>query len=321
MKKILVTGGAGFIGSHFCKYIYKNNPSWIIYVVDALTYAGDKSRLISIGCKFYNRSICDETTLIPIVKNIDYVVNFAAETHVDNSIANARPFLETNVIGLKCLLNACRKAKSLKKIIHISTDEVYGSRDRFIYDGLKRRSLNTNFGAKETEKLKPGNPYSASKAAGDMLCLAYINTFKLPIIIVRPVNNYGTHQYLEKFIPGTIQRILKGEPAVIYDTGEEERDWLYVEDCCQAIDLILKKGKIHEVYNIGAHQHKKNIDIVKRIFEILGKEEKVIFKKDARPGHDKCYAVDDAKVRRLGWRNRYDFDITFPKVVQWYEKQ
>jgi len=318
--KIVVTGGAGFIGSHFCKYIQKHHPSWQIIVIDVLTYAGRLHNLVGVKYKFRYISVYDEARLTPEIEDADYVVNFAAETHVDNSIANARPFLETNVIGVKSLLNACRKAKNLKKIIQMSTDEVYGSRDRFIYDDLKRRSLNVNFGAKETEMLKPGNPYSASKAAGDMLCLAYMNTFQLPITIIRSVNNYGTHQYPEKFIPVTIQRILKGKPAIVYDTGKEERDWLYVEDCCQAIDLVLRKGNIHEIYNIGAHQHKTNKDMVKRIFRILGKKEKITYKKNARPGHDKCYAVDDAKMRVLGWWNRHHFEDTFPEVVKWYKK-
>jgi len=316
--RILIAGGAGFIGSHFCKWVQKHHPSWEITVVDALTYAARRDNLTGIRYEFHHLSICDEVGLIPIVEDADYVVNFAAETHVDNSIINARPFLETNVIGLKCLFNACRKAKRLKKIIHISTDEVYGSRERFIYDSSKRKSLNINFAAWEAEILKPGNPYAASKAAGDMLYRAYINTFNLPITVVRPVNNYGTHQYSEKFIPATVKRIVRGEPALVYDTGKEERDWLYVEDCCDALGLILKKGKVHEIYNIGAHQHRKNIDVVKKIFKTMGVPEKIVHKKNARPGHDKCYAVDDARVRAMGWWNKHYFEDTFPEVVKWY---
>lgn len=319
--KIIITGGAGFIGSHFCGYINKLHPTWEIHVVDALTYAGSLHRLVNVKYQFHHLSTCDEKSLGLIVRDADYVVNFAAETHVDNSIQDVRPFLETNIIGLKCLLDACRKTKGLKKIIHISTDEVYGSRERWLYDELKRCTLNLHFGARETEPLKPGNPYSASKAAGDMLCRAYINTFNSPIVIVRPVNNYGTQQYAEKLIPATIGKVMRGDPALIYSMGDEERDWLYVEDCCSAIHVILEKGKVHEIYNIGAHQHRTTLQVVKKIFEILKKPEKIAFKKNARPGHDKCYAVDDTRLKKLSWWNEHYFEDEFPKVVNWYAKR
>lgn len=322
MTKIIVTGGAGFIGSHFCKWVQKHHPKWKIAIIDCLSYAGDRKNLAGVKHTFFKKSICDYPDLASIVKNTDYLVDFAAESHVDNSIKNSDPFIETNIKGLKNLLNTCRFwGKKLKRIVHISTDEVYGSRQKWLIDEKDRKTLNPNFHAKETEILKPGNPYSASKAGADMICFAYINTFSLPISIVRPVNNYGTHQYPEKFIPKTIQRIINGKSAIIYDTGEEERDWLFVEDCCEAIDLVLKKGKVGEIYNIGAQEHHTNNQIVKLIFQLLNKPENIFYKIGARLGHDKNYAVDCGKIELLGWKRKHNFNEIFPKVVGWYKKK
>lgn len=328
MVKIVIAGGCGFIGSHFCKYIQKHHPKWEIAVIDNLTYAGDRRNLEGVKHSFFKMSICQYPELVSVIRDADYIVNFAAESHVDNSIKNCDPFIETNIRGVKNLLNCCRFLRDysegrykLKRIVHISTDEVYGSRQKWLFDEKERRILNPNFQAKETEILKPGNPYSASKAGADMICFAYINTYGLPISIVRPVNNYGTHQYLEKFIPATVKRIVKDEPAIIYDTGEEERDWLFVEDCCEAIYLVLRKGEIGEIYNIGAQEHHTNSQIVEHMFTILNKSKNIFYKIGTRPGHDKSYAVNCDKIEKLGWRRKHNFDNMFLKVVDWYKKK
>jgi len=327
MTKIIITGGAGFIGSHFAKYIQKHYPKWEIAVIDCLSYAGDRRNLEGVKHQFFNMSICQYPELVSVIRDADYIVNFAAESHVDNSIKDCDPFIETNIRGVKNLLNCCRFLRDrsdrykLKKFIQISTDETYGSRQKYLIDEGGRQILNPNFHAKETEILRPGNAYSATKAAADMICSAYLNTWGLPIIIVRPVNNYGSHQFPEKFIPATIRRIIKGKPALIYDTGEEERDWLFVEDCCEAVDLVLQKGEIGQIYNIGAQEHHTNNQIVKHMFANLNKEERIIYRPNARPGHDRSYAVDCGKIERLGWRKRHNFDDMFPRVVDWYAKK
>jgi len=320
--KIIITGAAGFLGSHFTKYIQRHHPKWEIAIIDCLTYAGDRRNLDGVKYTFFKKSICDYPDLASIIKDTDYLINFAAESHVDNSIKNSDPFIQTNIVGVRNLLNTCRFwGNRLRRIIHLSTDEVYGSRQKYLIDEKGRRILNPNFHAKETEILNPSNPYSASKASADMICRAYIKTWNLPIIIVRPVNNYGTHQYYEKFIPATVKRIIKGDPALIYDTGEEERDWLFVEDCCKVIDLVLRRGEIGEIYNVGAQEHHTNNEIVKLIYQILGKPENIIYRKNARPGHDRSYAVNCDKIEKLGWERRHNFDEIFPRVIDWYRKK
>lgn len=307
---ILITGGCGFIGSNFIRYILNKYSSYTIINLDALTYAGNPENLKDVEGNpkytFAKGKIEDPVLVRDIVSKVDCVVHFAAESHVDRSIVDVRPFLMTNVTGTDVMLAASRDA-SIKKFIHISTDEVYGS-------------LGDEGKFMEDTPLMPNSPYAASKASGDMLVRAYHETYGLPAIIVRPSNNYGPYQFPEKFIPLMITNLLDNKPVPVYGEGNNVRDWLFVGDNCRAIDLILHKGRISEIYNVGGNAEMRNIDIVKKALEVMGKDRTFItFVKD-RPGHDYRYALDTSKIEReLGWKPSVDIETGLMKAIGWYK--
>lgn len=327
LSKILITGGAGFIGSAFVRLLARDCPEslrklrWIhpersegpsklrglsLIVVDKLTYAGDLARLKEAEgkYKFYKADICNKKIIESIIakERPDIIVNFAAQTHVDRSIKDAAPFIETNIKGTHMLLEAARKYK-IKRFIQISSDEVYGE--------IKKGKFS------EDSPLKPNSPYAASKAAADLLIKSYIRTYDFPAIIIRPCNNYGPWQYPEKFIPVIICKALRDKKVPVYARGLNVREWLYVQDCAEGILRITEKGRIGEIYNLGSGHHEKNIDIVKRILKILGKPFTLIeFVKD-RLGHDWRYALDSSKVRKLGWRPKTSFFSGIKMTVDW----
>jgi dTDP-glucose 4,6-dehydratase len=308
---ILVTGGCGFIGSHFIRHVLAGYPDYSIVNVDALTYAGNRDNLKDVegnkNYSFVKGKIEDAALMKDLVRNVDTVVHFAAESHVDRSIADAQPFLMTNVIGTYTLLDAAKNAM-VKKFNHISTDEVYGA--------LGEEGTFT-----EETPLRPNSPYSASKASADMLARAYHETFGFPVVIVRPSNNYGPYQFPEKLVPLMITNLFEDRPVPVYGEGKNVRDWLFVEDNCRAINLILHKGKPGEAYNVGGNAERRNIDIVKKVIEIMGKDESLIsFVKD-RPGHDYRYALDTSKIEReLGWKPSGDMDSHLRKTIRWYRE-
>jgi len=311
--KILVTGGAGFIGGNFIHYMLKKYDYRII-CLDALTYAGNMETLADVKDNplftFIKGDIADRNLVYDLFEHErpDVVVNFAAETHVDRSIEDPGIFLRTNVIGTNVLLDACRKY-GIGRFHQISTDEVYGDLP------LDRPDLSFT----EETPLCPSSPYSSSKAAADMLVLAYYRTYKLPVTISRCSNNYGAYQFPEKLIPLIIANALNDKPLPVYGKGQNVRDWLYVEDHCTAIDLIIHKGREGEIYNIGGHNERTNLEVVKIILRELGKPESLInFVKD-RPGHDLRYAINPAKIsRELGWSPRTSFDDGIRKTIKWY---
>ncbi|RKY02937.1 MAG: dTDP-glucose 4,6-dehydratase [Spirochaetes bacterium] len=306
MEKILVTGGAGFIGSEFVRQIVRLGYKTI--VVDKLTYAGDMARLESVNSKikFYQNSIFNKEAMQEIFKTEkpDIVVNFAAETHVDRSILDGSEFIKTNVGGTQVLLNVIKHI-GIKRFIHISTDEVYGD--------IKKGQFY------ETTPLNPSSPYSASKAAADLLVKSYIRTFKVPAIIIRPSNNYGQWQYPEKFIPVIIYKAINNQKVPVYGKGNNIREWLYVSDCAEGIIKIMERGRISEIYNLGGGNEKKNIEVVKYILEILKKPQSLIeFVKD-RPGHDIRYSLNTDKLNNtLNWQPKTTFEVGIKKTVQWY---
>ncbi len=306
MKKILITGGAGFIGSAFVKTAAQHNLS--IVVIDKLTYAGDLQRLASIKNKitFHQIDICDHKKMAGVFKATrpDYIIHFAAETHVDRSILDSSPFIQTNIQGTSYLIDLALEF-SVKKFIHISTDEVYGE--------IKTGCVN------ESSPLNPSNPYSSSKAAADFLIQSAIRSDRLPAIIVRPCNNYGPWQYPEKFIPVIVFNALQNNRIPVYATGKNIREWLYVDDCAKAIFHILKKGKIGEIYNISSGQEFTNIHVVKSILKILNKPQSLIQYVKDRPGHDLRYASDCSKLKKLGWMEDHIFETGLEKTILWTE--
>ena len=313
MKNIIVTGGAGFIGSNFIKYIL-NKYDYNIYNFDKLTYAGNLENLTEVEknpkYKFVKGDICDRTIVEKTVKenNIDTIIHFAAESHVDRSILGSEEFIVTNVLGTQVLLDVAKNA-GLEKYLQVSTDEVYGS--------LPEDKKEIKF--TENTPLTTNSPYSASKAAADLLCNAYYHTHKLPILITRCSNNYGPYQFPEKLIPLMIAKAKDGEKLPVYGDGKNVRDWLYVEDHCSAICEVLHKGKLGDVYNIGGNNEWYNINIVKLILKKLDKsEDQISFVKD-RPGHDRRYAIDSAKIQtEFGWTPKYQFEDGIEKTIQWY---
>jgi dTDP-glucose 4,6-dehydratase len=312
--KILVTGGAGFIGSNFIFYMLDKYPNYGIICVDSLTYAGNMETLKSVmdngNFKFYKTDITDRTGIDSIFENEkpDIVVNFAAESHVDRSIENPGVFLNTNIIGTQVLMDACRK-HGTARFHQVSTDEVYGDLP------LDRPDLMFT----EQTPIHTSSPYSASKAAADLLVQAYHRTFKLPVTISRCSNNYGPYHFPEKLIPLMIVNTLHDKALPVYGKGENVRDWLYVEDHCSAIDLIIHKGTIGEVYNIGGHNEMTNIDIVKIIIKELGKSEDLITYVTDRAGHDLRYAIDPAKINKeLGWLPETKFADGIKLTIKWY---
>lgn len=311
---IFVTGGAGFIGSNFIFYMMKNYPEYRIVCLDKLTYAGNLSTLASVLTKpnfrFVKIDICDRDAVYQLFEEErpDMVVNFAAESHVDRSIEHPEIFLQTNIIGTSVLLDACLRY-GIQRYHQVSTDEVYGDLP------LDRPDL---FFTEETP-IRTSSPYSSSKAGADLLVLAYYRTHGLPVTISRCSNNYGPYQYPEKLIPRMIINALHDKPLPVYGDGLNVRDWLYVEDHCCAIDLILRKGSIGEVYNVGGHNEMANIDIVKLICKELGKPESLITYVTDRKGHDRRYAIDPSKIHReLGWLPETKFTDGIKKTIQWY---
>lgn len=311
--KILVTGGAGFIGSNFIRYVVREHRDWGIVNLDKLTYAGNLENLAGVeqeaGSRrytFIRGDIADTALVNDILGNgIEAVVNFAAESHVDRSIDNSRVFVETNVLGTQVLLDAALR-HSVSRFVQISTDEVYGS-------------LGPTGKFAETTPLSPNSPYSASKAGADLLVRAYHETFNLPAIITRCSNNYGPYQFPEKLIPLFITNALHDQPLPLYGDGLNVRDWIFVEDHCSAIATVLQHGRPGQVYNIGGNSEKTNIEITRCILQRIGKPETLIrFVKD-RPGHDRRYAIDCTKLQQeLGWSPRYDFDAGMEKTIRWY---
>lgn len=311
-KKLLVTGGAGFIGGNFVKYMVNKYHDYDIYNLDLLTYAGDLTKHRDIETKenyhFIKADIADHEEINALFEKerFDFVVHFAAESHVDRSIAEPGVFVRTNVLGTQVLLEAAKNT-NVEKFVHVSTDEVYGELD---FDPI-------TFFTEETP-LQPNSPYSASKAASDLLVRAYHKTYGLPINITRCSNNYGPYHFPEKLIPLTISRVLNNQKVPVYGDGKNIRDWLHVIDHCAAIDLVLHKGIVGEIYNIGGHNERNNIDVVKSIISTLGKSEDLIeFVKD-RLGHDKRYAIDPTKLEQLGWKPTYTFETGIVQTIQWY---
>jgi dTDP-glucose 4,6-dehydratase len=308
--KILVTGGAGFIGSNFIKYILSHYPHYKIVNLDKLTYAGNLDNLSDIednpNYQFIKGNICDQKLVEKVVEDkIDVIVNFAAETHVDRSIYDPKIFVETNVLGTQVLLESALKFK-IERFVQISTDEVYGS-------------LGKQGTFSESSPLLPNSPYSASKASADLLVRSYFKTFGLPAIITRCTNNYGPYQFPEKLIPLFITNALFGQELPIYGDGLYVRDWIYVEDHCKALDLILHKGKIGEIYNISGSCEKTNLEITELILEKLNKPKSLIKHVKDRPAHDRRYALDSSKIRNeLGWKPEASFEEGITKTVDWY---
>ena len=311
---VIVTGGAGFIGSNFVFHMLEKYPDYRIICLDKLTYAGNLSTLESVmdnpNFKFYKVDICDAPAIDKIFEDEkpDVVVNFAAESHVDRSIENPQVFLETNIIGTSVLMDACRKYGNIR-YHQVSTDEVYGDLP------LDRPDLFFT----ETTPLHTSSPYSSSKASADLLVLAYYRTYGLPVTISRCSNNYGPYHFPEKLIPLMIANALNDKPLPVYGEGLNVRDWLYVKDHCKAIDLIIHKGTIGEVYNVGGHNEKRNIDIVKLICKELGKPESLITYVTDRKGHDMRYAIDPTKIHdELGWLPETKFEDGIKLTIDWY---
>ena len=311
-SKVLVTGGCGFIGSNFIRYIL-DATDWHIINLDALTYAGNPENLSDIAenprYQFIKGHIEDPDVVYPLMKDVDLVVNFAAESHVDRSIHSAIPFIRTNVEGTQVLLDGARLGKKVKLFVHVSTDEVYGS--------LKKDDPPFN----EENPLKPNSPYSASKASSDMLVRACFKTHGFPCMITRCSNNYGPYQFPEKLIPLMILNALEEKPLPIYGDGLNIRDWIYVLDHCAGILAVIEKGKIGSIYNLGGECEKTNLDVVKTILNILGKDESLItFVKD-RPGHDRRYAMDISLAKKeLGWAPKMSFEKGIEDTIDWYIK-
>ena len=311
-KKILVTGGAGFIGGNFVQYMVKKYPEYEIYNLDLLTYAGDLTKHRGIenepNYHFIKSDIADRDSILTLFKKekFNYVVHFAAESHVDRSITNPEIFVITNVLGTLVLLDASKHI-GVTKFVHISTDEVYGDLD---FDP-------TTFFTEDTP-LQPNSPYSASKASSDLLVRSYHETFGLPVNITRCSNNYGPYHFPEKLIPLTISRVVNDQKVPVYGDGKNIRDWLHVLDHCAAIDLVLHEGVTGEVYNIGGHNERTNLEVVKTIINTLGKSEGLIEFVEDRLGHDKRYAIDATKLEQLGWKPTYTFETGIAQTIQWY---
>ena len=313
MSKFLVTGGAGFIGGNFLHIMVNRYPNDQYVCIDALTYAGNMETLEPImnkpNFKFVHENICNREAVFKLFEqeHFDYVINFAAESHVDRSIENPEIFLKTNILGTQVLMDACRKY-GIKRYHQVSTDEVYGDLP------LDRKDLFFT----ETTPLHTSSPYSASKAGADLLVLAYHRTFGLPVTISRCSNNYGPYHFPEKLIPLMIQKALKNEPLPVYGNGQNVRDWLYVGDHCNAIDLIVRKGRDGEVYNVGGHNEKTNLEVVKTILKALNKPETLITYVKDRPGHDLRYAMDPTKIEaELGWKPEHTFDTGIQETIKW----
>lgn len=311
-RKVLVTGGAGFIGGNFVQYMVKKYPQYDIVNLDLLTYAGDLSKHSNIESNrnyhFVKADISNRDEILNLFEKekFHFVVHFAAESHVDRSITDPQVFIRSNVLGTQVLLDAA-KANKVSKFVHVSTDEVYGELD-----------FDPNSFFTEETPLQPNSPYSASKASSDLLVRSYHETFDLPMNITRCSNNYGPFHFPEKLIPLTISRALNNEKVPVYGDGKNIRDWLHVQDHCSAIDLVLHEGVSGEVYNIGGHNERTNLEVVKTIIKTLKKSEDLIEFVSDRLGHDKRYAIDPTKLENLGWNPTYTFDTGIKHTIQWY---
>jgi dTDP-glucose 4,6-dehydratase len=308
MVEVLVTGGAGFIGSNFVRYALAAHDDWRVTTLDKLTYAGRLENLHDVmdhpRHAFVRADVCDQAAVAPLVQRSNVVVHFAAETHVDRSIQAAGDFIKTDVIGTFTLLEAARGASALQRFVQISTDEVYGS----VPTGASR----------ETDELRPRNPYSASKAGADRLAYSYFATYGLPVVVTRASNNYGPYQFPEKVIPLFISNAIDGLPVPLYGDGGNVRDWLHVLDHCRGVDLVIERGSVGEVYNIGGGNEVRNVDLTHRILELLDRPLSLIKPVADRPGHDRRYCLDTSKLRALGWAPRADFESGLAETVAWY---
>jgi dTDP-glucose 4,6-dehydratase len=308
MVEVLVTGGAGFIGSNFVRFALRHHPDWRVTTLDKLTYAGRRENLHDVmddaRHTFVHGDIADDAVSGPLVERAEIVVHFAAETHVDRSILAAKDFIRTDVEGTFVLLEAARRAPALRRFVQISTDEVYGS----VPEGASR----------ETDELKPRNPYAASKAGADRLAYSYWATHNVPAIITRASNNYGPYQFPEKVIPLFVTNAIDDVPVPLYGDGRNVRDWLHVDDHCRALDLLIERGVDGEVYNIGGGNEVMNIDLTQRILGEVGKPPSLIRPVSDRPGHDRRYCLDTAKLRMLGWMPRVSFPDGLRDTVAWY---
>lgn len=306
--KVVVTGGLGFIGSNFTRHLLGRYSDVEVVNVDAMKYGSNPSNLKDIEederYNFVRGDITDYELMANLIKNTDVVVNFAAESHVDRSIASPYSFVHSNVLGVFTILEAVRKNNPDARLVHISTDEVYGD----ILQGSFR----------EDNSLKPSSPYSASKAAADMFVLAYARTYGIHAVITRCTNNYGPYQFPEKLIPKTIIRASMNLKIPIYGTGRNVRDWIYVTDHCEAIDLIMKEGEKGEIYNISSGEEKTNLEVVRTVLDIMGRDESLIEFVEDRPGHDIRYSLDSSKMRELGWKPKHSFKEGIRKTVEWY---
>ena len=307
--KLLVTGGSGFIGSNFVRHVLATHPGDSVVNLDKLTYAGNPANLADVAhdprYAFVQGDVCDAKLVRDVARGVDAVINFAAESHVDRSLMEPDAFLKTDVFGVFTLLEAV-KDLGLPRFVHISTDEVYGSVER----GSSR----------ESDPLRPSNPYSASKAGGDLLALAYWQTHRIPVVITRSSNNFGPFQYPEKVVPLFITNALEDKPLPLYGDGKNVRDWLYVLDNCSAIDLVLRQGKDGEVYNIGGGNEVENVVLTRQILRLAGKPDSLIQPVKDRPGHDRRYSLDSKKVQQLGWKPRHPFAAALEATVAWYRE-
>lgn len=310
MVDVLVTGGAGFIGSNFVRYALSRHPDWRVTTLDKLTYAGRRENLHDVmdhpRHRFVHGDILDDSVSGPLVERADVVVHFAAETHVDRSIRAAAEFIRTDVEGTFVLLEAARRAPRLRRFVQISTDEVYGS----VPTGASR----------ETDELRPRNPYAASKAGADRLAYSYWATHNVPVIVTRASNNYGPYQFPEKVIPLFVTNALDDIPVPLYGDGMNVRDWLHVDDHCYALDLLVEKAENGEVYNIGGGNEITNRDLTHRLLALAGKSSALIKPVVDRPGHDRRYSLDSTKLRALGWTPQTPFDAGLDKTVEWYRR-
>lgn len=310
MTNVLVTGGAGFIGSNFVRYAIEAHPDWHVTTLDKLTYAGRRENLRDVMDNarhtFVHGDICDPAVAGPLVEASNIVVHFAAETHVDRSIMGAADFIRTDVEGSFVLLEAARRAKALTRFVQISTDEVYGS----VPQGHSR----------ETDELKPRNPYSASKAGADRLAYSYWATYDVPVIVTRASNNYGPFQFPEKIIPLFVTNLIDDLQVPLYGDGGNVRDWLHVLDHCRALDFLIERGENGEVYNVGGGNEVKNLDLTHQLLSLVGKPSSLIKPVQDRQGHDRRYALDTGKLRALGWAPQVTFDGGLSDTVAWYRE-
>jgi dTDP-glucose 4,6-dehydratase len=308
MVDVLVTGGAGFIGSNFVRHALAAHDDWRVTTLDKLTYAGRMENLHDVlehpRHTFVKGDVADAAVAAPLVQQADVVVHFAAETHVDRSLIHAGEFITTDVFGTFVLLEAARESKKIRRFIQISTDEVYGN----VPEGSSR----------ETDELKPRNPYSASKAGADRLAYSYFATYEVPVVITRASNNYGPYQFPEKVIPLFVTNALDGIPVPLYGDGLQVRDWLHVMDHCRAVDFLIERGQNGEVYNVGGGNDVRNVDLTRRILALTNQDESLINHVPDRLGHDRRYSLDTGKLRQLGWAPQEHFDEGLAQTVDWY---